>query len=206
MSQTTPRQIKSQQTKKRILEVALNLFSIKGFNEVTVDEIVSASNTSKGAFYVHFKSKYEIFIEKFKEIDDFYASFTETIPKDLSNGEKILLLTNSQMCFLRDDLGKDLMRTVYVSALTPNQPKSLSDTDRTLYRIVHSFVKEGQNAGEFAKEIPSIEITMLITRCMRGTLYDWLIFGGDFDLVEETQKFIRTILVENISTKNEKFL
>lgn len=93
------------------------------------------------------------------------------------------------------------MRTVYVSALIPNQPKSLSDTDRTLYRIVHSFVQEGQDAGEFRKEIPSEEITMLITRCMRGTLYDWLIIGGDFDLVEEIQKFIRTILVENISTK-----
>jgi AcrR family transcriptional regulator len=201
MSRSTPRQIKSQQTKKKILEVALDLFSAKGFNQVTVDEIVSVSNTSKGAFYVHFKSKYEIFIEKFKEIDDFYASFTETIPKDLSCGEKILLLTKSQMFFLRDVLGKDLMRTVYVSALIPNQPKSLSDTDRILYRIVHSFVQEGQDAGEFEKGIPSKEITMLITRCMRGTLYDWLIFGGDFDLVEETQKFIRTILVENISTK-----
>ncbi|MGG0286571.1 TetR/AcrR family transcriptional regulator [Peribacillus butanolivorans] len=201
MARSTPRQIKSQQTKKKILEVALDLFSKKGFNQVSVDEIVSVSNTSKGAFYVHFKSKYEIFIEKFKEIDDFYASFTKSIPKDLSCSEKILLLTKSQMIFLRDDLGKDLMRTVYVSALIPNQPKSLSDTDRTLYRIVHSFVQEGQDAGEFRKEIPSEEITMLITRCMRGTLYDWLIFGGDFDLVEEIQKFIRTILVENISTK-----
>ncbi|MFF2286793.1 TetR/AcrR family transcriptional regulator [Peribacillus butanolivorans] len=201
MARSTPRQIKSQQTKKKILEVALDLFSKKGFNQVSVDEIVSVSNTSKGAFYVHFKSKYEIFIEKFKEIDDFYASFTKSIPKDLSCSEKILLLTKSQMVFLRDDLGKDLMRTVYVSALIPNQPKSLSDTDRTLYRIVHSFVQEGQDAGEFRKEIPSEEITMLITCCMRGTLYDWLIFGGNFDLVEEIQKFIRTILVENISTK-----
>lgn len=99
MARSTPRQIKSQQTKKKILEVALDLFSKKGFNQVSVDEIVSVSNTSKGAFYVHFKSKYEIFIEKFKEIDDFYASFTKSIPKDLSCSEKILLLTKSQMVF-----------------------------------------------------------------------------------------------------------
>lgn len=50
MSPFTPRQLKSQQTKKKILEVALHLFNKKGFNQVTVDKIVSASNTPKGAF------------------------------------------------------------------------------------------------------------------------------------------------------------
>lgn len=199
MPAPTSRQIKSQQTKKKILETALKLFSAKGFNEVTVDEIVEVSKTSKGAFYVHFKSKYEIFIEKFHEIDEFYSDFIQTMPKDLSSSEKILLLAKSQMIYFRDDLGKDLMRTVYVSALIPNQPKSLSDTDRTLFKIVHSLVEEGQTAGEFTAAIPPDEITMLITRCMRGTLYDWLIFGEDFDLVEEAQKFIKTILIESIS-------
>ena len=77
------------------------------------------SNTSKGAFYVHFKSKYEIFVEKFKEIDNFYDSFISSIPNEVSYSEKILLLTKNQMIYLRDDLGKDLMRTVYMSNLIP---------------------------------------------------------------------------------------
>lgn len=201
MLPSTPRQIKSQQTKKKILKVALELFSAKGFNAVTVDDIARASKTSKGAFYVHFKSKHEIFIEKFREIDEFYETFIQTMPQKLKASEKILLLTKSQMVYFRDDLGKDLMRTVYVSALIPNQPKSLSDTDRMLFKIIHSFVQEGQETGEFDSKISTVEITMLITRCMRGTLYDWLIFGEDFDLVKEAQKFIRTILVENISNK-----
>ena len=199
MTGITLRQIKAQETKSKILEVALDLFSKKGFDQVTVDDIVSMSNTSKGAFYVHFKSKYEIFVEKFKEIDNFYDSFISSIPKEISYSEKILLLTKNQMIYLRDDLGKDLMRTVYMSNLIPNQPKSLSNTDRTLYKIVHSFVQEGQHVGEFKTEISSKEMTMLITRCMRGTLYDWLIFGSDFDLVEESKKFIRIILGDNLS-------
>ncbi|WKA59346.1 TetR/AcrR family transcriptional regulator [Planococcus shenhongbingii] len=203
MSSPTSRQIKSQQTKKKILETALKLFSAKGFNDVTVDEIVEASKTSKGAFYVHFKSKYEIFIEKFREIDEFYANFISSMPGDLTASEKILLLAKSQMTYFRDDLGKDLMRTVYVSALIPNQPKSLSDTDRLLFKIIHSLVEEGQASGEFSADIPTNEITMLITRCMRGTLYDWLIFGEDFDLVEEAQKFIKTLLLENIAAKTK---
>ncbi|MEH7082457.1 TetR/AcrR family transcriptional regulator [Neobacillus drentensis] len=194
MSRFTLRQKKALETKQRIIETALDLFSRKGFDRVTVDEIVKVSKTSKGAFYVHFNSKYEIFLEKFKEIDEFFANVTETLPKEISMYEKILLLNQSQMTYLKDSLGMDLIRTVYMSALIPNQPKFLSDTDRSLFRVVHSLVEEGQETGEFKKDLSAQEITMLITRCMRGTLYDWALFGEDFDLVEEGQKFIRTIL------------
>ena len=106
MKPLTPRQIKAQETKKRILETALELFSQKGFDKVTVDEIVNTSNDSKGAFYVHFQSKYEIFLEKFKEIDEFYATFIKSLPEELSAGDKIFRLTESQMTYLRDGLGK----------------------------------------------------------------------------------------------------
>lgn len=195
MEAMTPRQLKAQQTKKKILEVALDLFSKKGFDQVTVDEIVNTANSSKGAFYVHFNSKNEIFLEKFKEIDDFYDTFTQSLPDDMSYSEKIINLTKSQMVYLRDELGKDLMRTVYMSALTPDQPKTLSNTDRKLYKIIHLFVQKGQEKGEFKDTISAKEITMLITRCMRGTLYDWQIFNDDsFDLVEESQKFIHPIM------------
>jgi AcrR family transcriptional regulator len=194
MTRLTPRQIKAQQTKQRILETALDLFSKKGFDQVTVDEIVNVSHTSKGAFYVHFNSKYEIFLEKFKEIDDFYASFIQTLPKEISACEKILRLTESQMIYLRDCLGKDLMRTVYMSALIPNPDNYFANTDRKLYKIVHSFVIEGQEAEEIKKDLSPNEITMLITRCMRGTLYDWCLFEKGFDLLAESQKFIRAVL------------
>lgn len=201
MSQPTLRQKKALQTKQRIIETALDLFSKKGYDRVTVDEIVNVSKTSKGAFYVHFNSKYEIFLEKFKEIDEFYAHFTESLPNDLSSYEKILLLTKSQMIYLKECLGMDLIRTVYMSALIPKQPKFLSNTDRTLFKIVHSFVHEGQETGEFKKDLSAQEITMLITRCMRGTLYDWALFGEEYNLVEEGQKFFRTILSGIVTTQ-----
>lgn len=189
----TQRQIKALETKKRILDTALRLFGEKGFDYVTVDEIAAKSETSKGAFYVHFNSKYDIFLEKFKEIDEFYATFIETLPKEMKSYEKIALLVQSQMVYLRDNLGKDLLRTVYVSALIPNKSDYFSNTERQLYKIVYKIVEEGQNAGEIRDELSPGELTMLITRCMRGTLYDWQLFD-DFDLVSEGERFIRAIL------------
>jgi AcrR family transcriptional regulator len=49
-------------TRQRILNAAIQIFAQKGYHDTRVDEIVSASETSKGAVYFHFPSKQEIFL------------------------------------------------------------------------------------------------------------------------------------------------
>ena len=60
---------KSNENKKRIIEVALELINEKGFDNVSVSEITKAAGVSKGAFYIHFESKEDL-IEK--QINYFY--------------------------------------------------------------------------------------------------------------------------------------
>ena len=48
-------------TRERILEAAADVFADKGFYGAAVDDIVRASDTSKGSFYFHFPSKRGIF-------------------------------------------------------------------------------------------------------------------------------------------------
>ena len=48
-------------TRKRILDAASEVFSEKGYHDAAVDDIVKASNSSKGSFYFHFPSKQQIF-------------------------------------------------------------------------------------------------------------------------------------------------
>jgi AcrR family transcriptional regulator len=50
------------ETRQRILNAAINVFSQKGYHNTRVDEIVTASNSSKGAVYFHFPSKQDIFL------------------------------------------------------------------------------------------------------------------------------------------------
>ncbi|RID85297.1 TetR/AcrR family transcriptional regulator [Peribacillus asahii] len=192
MSDLTPRQIKARKTRKKILEAALELFSKKSFDDTTVDEIVKLSGTSKGAFYTHFKSKYEIFFEKFKEIDEVYWEFTQSLPEETDASEKLRQLSELQMVYLRDYWGKDLFRTLYTNA-SPNNNYFLSQ-NRAIFKIVHQFVSEGQKKGEFKKDLSPEEITIIITRCMRGTLFDWCIGHDNFDLLLENQKIIHTVL------------
>ena len=50
-----------EEAKNRILEAALQEFSEKGFNQTTMDDVARRVGVSKGALYLYFKSKEELF-------------------------------------------------------------------------------------------------------------------------------------------------
>ena len=56
-------QLRSEETRQRILDVAARLFSDKGFDGTGVAEICEVSGVSKGAFYHHFPSKQTVFLQ-----------------------------------------------------------------------------------------------------------------------------------------------
>lgn len=60
-------QVRSEETRKRILDSALRLFAEKGYEVTGVAEICTVAEVSKGAFYHHFSSKQAIFLELFRD-------------------------------------------------------------------------------------------------------------------------------------------
>jgi AcrR family transcriptional regulator len=49
------------QTRARIVESARRLFNRRGFEQVTIDQIMAAAGLTRGAFYHHFHSKNELY-------------------------------------------------------------------------------------------------------------------------------------------------
>ena len=56
-----------EETRKKILDSAAQVFAAKGFHSAVVDDIVKASGTSKGAVYFYFESKEQIFVSLVEE-------------------------------------------------------------------------------------------------------------------------------------------
>jgi AcrR family transcriptional regulator len=58
-----PLKIRDQQrafTRRRLMEVAQQLFAAQGYSETRVDDIAHAAGASRATFYLHFKSKSEL--------------------------------------------------------------------------------------------------------------------------------------------------
>ncbi|MCF2911198.1 TetR/AcrR family transcriptional regulator [Pseudoalteromonas sp. DL2-H2.2] len=83
-------------TREKILDSAFRQFVLKGFEGVTIDELMSNCGLTRGAFYAHFTSKAELY----REALNFAASGTKLAnlkPEDLSNKQWLCMLLNEYL-------------------------------------------------------------------------------------------------------------
>ena len=78
----------AQETRKQILNAALDLFSQKGYEAVSVQEIASAIGIKAPSLYNHFKSKQEIFDALITEAQKQYDEQTNKMNVHFSAPEK----------------------------------------------------------------------------------------------------------------------
>jgi AcrR family transcriptional regulator len=91
-----PSRRRGRETRQRLAEAATAVFARSGYERATVDEIVREAGFSKGAFYVHFESKEDIFWAMLEErIARQQDAFRETVDHDRSVAENVReILTN----------------------------------------------------------------------------------------------------------------
>lgn len=77
-------------TKQRILQEALRLFSQRGYDAVSVEQIADAVGIKAPSLYKHYKGKQDIFDAIFEETAKRYDAFTDTISVHLMNSEQDL--------------------------------------------------------------------------------------------------------------------
>ncbi|MDO4468175.1 MAG: TetR/AcrR family transcriptional regulator [Bacillota bacterium] len=75
-------------TKEKIRIEALRLFSQRGYDAVSVEQIATAVGIKAPSLYKHYKSKKEIFNAIFEETDRRYETFIETISIDVSDPQE----------------------------------------------------------------------------------------------------------------------
>lgn len=193
---TTDRKKKALETRQKLLDTALKLFAKRGFEHVSIAQITTTCGVSKGTFYTHFATKYDIVLEKFQEFDAHYVEAAKKIDENLSPPQKIIALYDEQMIYLTTVVGKDIMRTVYTAAMT-NQVEHvhyLIHPQRTIFELIRRYLEEGVEQNIFRKDLSFEAIEKMIQRAMRANVYDWLIHSEDFDLVKEMHVFTTTLL------------
>jgi|SRR5699024_5888571 len=188
------KQQRGKQTKKQLLQTALNLFSEKGYQNVTVDEIVEKSNSSKGSFYFHFGSKHSVFMEKFKEIDQYYSDFYRTFPENIPTHDKILLFVGKQMDYIQYELGKDLMKVIYSNAIMTDENKYFTDQDRPLFKILGEILVEGQEKNEIDTSLSVESLKLIIMQGLMGSIYHWCMANETYSLRETSEEFFLSLI------------
>ncbi|RKN41821.1 TetR/AcrR family transcriptional regulator [Streptomyces hoynatensis] len=154
MSSTAPQQRRTD-TRQRIQDVALELFSEQGYEKTSLREIAERLDVTKAALYYHFKTKEDILIGIFRDLtspmDELIAWAGEQPPSLETKAEILhrysLLLTRAApfIRFMQENqaavrelsIGMDFReRLLQVLALVRNPEGSLSDDMRCVSAIL----------------------------------------------------------------------
>ncbi len=196
------RKVQGAETKKKLYEIAVELFSQHDYAGVSIEDITDAAGITKGAFYVHFESKdaliATIIAEQVASFDTDYKNFLETLPSNMPASQVLLALTEKIADVLIHTIGRDNMKKVYQLLLEGSvDNESVKGYNRELYALYFSIITKGIEWGEFKTTFPPEALSRHFVMAIRGVCYEWCIRYPDFDLKEQAVEHCR-LLIEGI--------
>src|SRR5690625_1747991 len=183
-------------TREHILKVAFFLFLQKSFKAVTLKDIVSKAEVSKGAFYHYFESKNDLFVAVFKR---YYSDFLQDNFAHLNRNSLkefyIDALNQSQRMFKeffqssgKQSISKaNLFLLVFEAAhRNPRFRKLVIEQGEQEINAWKKVIKDAQQSGEITNKIPAKEIAKMFIFIGdgHGIHNSFEKRSGQFDIVE----------------------
>lgn len=193
-------QQRSEETKTRILESAIKLFSSQGYNKASVDDICREAGISKGAFYHHFESKQALFLAL---LDGWLKTIDTAIEdsKGKTAPETFMLMTRAfPYLFKTAGEGLPMFLEFWLQA---SRDKKIWEASIAPYRRYHkyftSLIKKGVKEGSFVDVDPELTSRMIVSTAM-GLLLQSLLDpkGANWEKVARDST---NLLVNNLLTK-----
>lgn len=185
---------KRRSTKSRIIKAAWNLFYKNGYENTTVDEIIVASNTSKGTFYHYFKGKEALLNTLSYLFDEKYEELAGEVDPNLSISEKLLYFNHELFTMIEDTVDIGLLASLYSSQLITRDKRSLLEEDRYYFTILTDLIAEGIKSGEFSNVNTTDELLKVYVMYERALLYDWALCQGNYSLTKYSDKLLPHVI------------
>ncbi len=181
-------------TKKKIVSAAWKLFYEQGYDDTTVDDIVSESGTSKGSFYHYFSSKDALLSSLSYLFDEKYEELIKTMSDDMTCFDKLLYLNSELFRMIENSVSIDLLASLLSSQLVTKSEKHLLDRNRTYYKLLRSIVLDAQQSGEFSEEYSVNDIVKAYALFERALMYDWCMSNGEYSLSTYSHGMLKMFL------------
>ncbi|WP_019241843.1 MULTISPECIES: TetR/AcrR family transcriptional regulator [Bacillus] len=144
-------------TKLKIAKVAEELFSKKGYAATSMEDITTASGSSKGSIYYHFKSKEKLFIFIIQtKANEWKEEWNKKKELYQTNTEKLYALADHYLTDYHNPLLKAAEEFGGSQTADPEVVAELLQILRNQYydAYLHIF-EDGIKAGEFIEENPT---------------------------------------------------
>jgi Transcriptional regulator len=184
--------VKRQRIRTKIFEAAASLIREKGYSDMTVRMICAKADVSVGMFYRNFDSKDDV-------LSFFYECTAEAYKSDLQDHLARMAIKDQLINFytwiarFTANFGLEFVRDF----LNPTRKSVRSDTAEN---HVVSIGKDLLDSAVARKEITlsenrtTFEVTHDILTIVKGSLLDWAISGGTYDVAAYVRAFLARTL------------
>ncbi len=163
------REEKKQETANRIINVALNLFSEKGYEETSVAEIAEATGIGKGTFFYYFPSKENLLMKLQEAL--FFNEINKSDDKAGPYTPRILDLVKK--------MGDSMSENHALARATLQRCLSTASLEASKYAIMSNIesmipiFEKGQQTGEFTSTISPAVMANAAIQIYLGALMSW---------------------------------
>ena len=171
-------------TRGRIIEAAWQLFYRQGYDDTTVEEIIEASETSRGSFYHYFEGKDALLSSVSYLFDQKYEELMAEVDPEMDRFEQLMYLNRELFAMIENSISLDLLARLYSSQLVTRGDKHLLDHNRTYYKLLRVIMQEGQQRGELRRDVTVNELVRVYAMLERALIYDWCLSSGSYSLVQ----------------------
>lgn len=186
MSQTTR---DPENTKERILDAALDVFSRKGYHDARMDEIVDESHTSKGSIYFHFPNKERLFLALVDKLADLLE---RRVTDAIREHDKGMAKVEAALEAVLETFGRyrrpAKVLLVQASGLGPAFEQKRQDVNDRFARLIEGYLIEAIEVGD----IRPVD-TDVVAYAWMGAIYQ-LVIRWVYTGEPEPQRIIETLL------------
>ncbi len=173
---------KGQDTRKHILTESRKLFTVQGFQNTSISEIIAATRVKKGNLYYYFPSKEELGLAVLIDARD---EFFHILENSLTGETPILRIINS--C---NSVMELMQQTNFVGGcLFGNTALEMTDSNPRFGKIIQEIfthwtarieqqVLQATDTGEFKSEIPSHSLATAIVSMLEGGIMFSRVYGN----------------------------
>lgn len=181
-------QPEEENVKERIIRTSWSLFSKKGFDKTTLNDIITTANISKGTFYYYFRSKDTLLNTLSVIFDEEYRKVEERMPADMDSFDKLMFLNYEVHTYIGENIDSRLLASQYSAQLTNNDESNLLDKNRYYFTLLTNIIEEGQRKKELRSDMSVSEMVKLYGICERAIVTDWCMNNGSYSLGDYSRK------------------
>lgn len=198
MSSTSPkpRQARAERTRALILEAAAVAFADRGYDGVSLNDLIHASGVTKGAFYFHFASKDDLALAAFRTKQvELVERLVEATADMATATDRLRGLLVHRARLLRDDPSLRIVSRLGTELNARSGPGSEYATFQELaLDLIRGLVEEGQRSGEFRAEIDPAHAASTLFALIVGLDALSLLDSGGEDISDRTDAALELVL------------